>query len=73
MNDHSYPVKKNWLKKIMNYDNKNIFIGTSGSFFHYSNSFYRHKNDSYLKAIIKIIFFLFSSKFSKFILEPQVF
>ena len=61
MNDHSYPVKKNWLKKIMNYDNKNIFIGTSGSFSsHYSNSFYRHKNDSYLKAIIKIIFFLFS-------------
>ena len=61
MNDHSYPVKKNWLKKIMNYDNKNIFIGTSGSFSsHFSNSFYRHKNDSYLKAILKIIFFLFS-------------
>lgn len=61
MNDHSYPVQKNWLKKIMNHYNKNVFIGTSGSFSsHFSNSFYRHKSDNYLKAIIKIIFFFFS-------------
>jgi len=61
MNDHSYPVNKNWLKKIMKYDKKNIFLGTSGSYSsHLSNSFYRHKNDSYLKAIIKIVFFFFT-------------
>lgn len=61
MNDHSYPVKKNWLRKLMNHYKKKRFLGTSGSFSsHFSNSFYRHKNDSYLKAIIKIIFFLFS-------------
>ena len=61
MNDHSYPVSKNWLKKIMKHDKKKNFLGTSGSFSsHFSNSFFRHKNDNYLTALLKILFFLFS-------------
>lgn len=61
MNDHSYPQSKNWLKKIMQYHHKKTFLGTSGSYSsHYSNSFFRNKNDNYLKAIFKIIFFYFN-------------
>ena len=58
MNDHSYPQSKNWLRKIMKHYQSKTFLGTSGSFSsHYSNSFFRNKNDNYFKAIFKIIFF----------------
>lgn len=61
MNDHSYPVERNWLKKIMKHYKKNALFGTSGSYSsHFSNSFYRNKNDNYLVALMKIVFFLFS-------------
>ena len=33
MNDHSYPVSKNWLKKIMKNDKKKKFFRNIGFFF----------------------------------------
>lgn len=61
MNDHSYPVSNNWLKKIMKHKLPKTFIGTSGSFSsHFSNSLQRNSQDNYLFAFLKIIFFYFT-------------
>ncbi len=58
MNDFSYPVCNNWLKKIMKHYKRNRFLGTSGSYSsHYSNSFFRHKKDNYLVSLFKLIYF----------------
>jgi hypothetical protein len=32
MNSHSYPIKDQWLKKILNHYKKNTIIGTTGSY-----------------------------------------
>ena len=61
MNDYGHPQKKNWLKIIMKHYKENRFLGTSGSCSsHYSNSFYRHNEDSYLDAFFKIVYFFFT-------------
>jgi len=59
LNDHSYPVCKNWLKIISNKIKTNRIIACSASnSSHFNNAFYRHKNDSYLSAFIKILKYL---------------
>ena len=65
LNSHSAPEKKNWLKKISKFANKKTLIGSTASFSSFaSNSFFRHKNDNYLKFLKKII--LSNFYFSKF-------
>ena len=62
LHDHSYPRVKGWLRNIVEIYNKKTIVGCSSSFSsHYSNAFYRKKDDTYLQIIIKIIkyFFLF--------------
>ena len=59
LNDYSYPVCNNWLKIITGKIKFNRIIGCSASnSSHLSNAFYRHKNDSYLSAIITILKYL---------------
>jgi len=65
LNDHSYPVKNNWLKIFSNYMNKKNILASSASYSsHYSNSFTRQKNQSIINFVIKIIYAFFN--FPKF-------
>ena len=56
MNSHSRPIKKNWLKKLIeNYSSKTL-IGVTGSYSSFAtNSFSRDYQDNYLLYIFKII------------------
>ena len=62
INDHSYPNKKNWLKILSNYIQRNRIISCSASYSSfYSNSFYRKPKQSYLDFFTNIVktFFYF--------------
>lgn len=65
LNDHSFPICKNWLKIIASKIKFKRVIGCSASnSSHLSNSFYRHKNDNYFLAIFKLLrYFFFIPKF----------
>ena len=60
LNDHSFPVCKNWLKIIAAKIKFKRVIGCSASnSSHFSNSFYRHENDGYFFATFKLLKYLF--------------
>jgi hypothetical protein len=65
LNDYTYPVCNNWLKMISGIIKFNRIIGCSASnSSHFSNAFYRHKNDNYFLAILKLLkYFFFFPKF----------
>ena len=65
MNDHSYPIKNNWLKIIVSKYQKKRIIGCSGSMSSWAtNSNVRHYKDSYFMYFLKFIYFkLFFPKF----------
>ena len=56
MNVHSRPIKKNWLKKLIDNYSSKTFIGVAGSYSSYAtNSFLRNYQDNYFAYIYKII------------------
>ena len=62
LHDHSYPTVKGWLRKVAEIFDEKTIVGCSSSFSsHYSNAFYRKKEDTYIQTVLKIIhyFFLF--------------
>mgnify|MGYP001276453392 CR=1 FL=1 len=64
MNDYSYPCSKNWLKIIVGAMGPRTIVATSASYSsHYSNSFTRNKNYSFIK--------FFSNIFLSFINFPR--
>jgi len=65
MNDHSYPIRNNWLKIILgNYKSKSIIATTASYQSISSDSKYRNKHDSILTYFYK--FFLYFFKFPIF-------
>ena len=58
LNDHSYPIKNNWLKIISGKYKKKRIIGCSASMSSWAtNSFFRHYKDNYFMYFYKYFYF----------------
>ena len=64
MNSHSYPLKKNWLSKILFYYKEKTLIGTSASYESLLTSLKFKKVHKFFSYLIKLI--IYKKKFKSF-------
>ena len=64
LNSHSYPIKKNWLKKLLFYYKEKTLIGTSASYESFLTSLKFKKIHKFFSYLIKLI--RYKKKFKSF-------